>query len=60
MIMAAQLVDIKCVKEFARKLPQSSVLRDVILSEPDSLPASEFISKSAVWLKISSKEGVHD
>ena len=50
------MIDIKGVKEFAMSLPPSSSLREVILSEPDKIPALEFLGKSEVWLKLAGKE----
>ena len=50
------MIDIKRVKEFAMSLPPSSSLREVILSEPDMIPAVEFLGKSKVWLKLAGKE----
>jgi hypothetical protein len=45
------------IKQFAReRLPQHSVLRDVILFEPDDLQPVEFIAKVDVWLRLIVKE----
>jgi hypothetical protein len=49
-------VDITGIKEFVRKLPPTSVLRDVIMSEPDVMTLAEFASKSSIWLKLSGRE----
>lgn len=39
------------VKKFAaERLPQRSVLRDVILQEKDEVDACEFLGKLEVWL----------
>jgi len=46
-------VELETLKAFAHdRLPTSSPLRDLILTEPDKLPASEFLVKSKVWLKL--------
>ena len=44
------LVELKRLSE--TKLPQDSILRGLILSEPDSIPAESFFSKLAVWLNV--------
>ena len=55
-MILGNMVDITGVKEFAMSLPVSSTLREIILSEPDAIPALDFLSKSEVWLKLASKE----
>jgi len=56
--MAASTVTIAPLKRFARiKLPQSSALREVLLTEGDSLSPIEFLSKLDIWLKLLEREG---
>jgi len=51
------LIDIRRLKTFAYdNLPRSSILRDLLLSEPDELPKTEFMVKIGLWLKISRRE----
>ena len=51
------LVDIRRLKTFAyENLPRSSILRDLLLSEPDELPKTDFVVKIGLWLKISRRE----
>lgn len=53
-------VDIKPLKQKAIVFPEP--LKSLILSEPDILDASDFISKLGTWLKlvkISEKQGVN-
>ncbi len=49
-------IDITRIKDFVRKMPPSSILRELILSEPDTLAPAEFVNKSEVWLKLSDRE----
>jgi len=51
------LVELKRLSE--RKLPKDSILRRLILSEPDSIPRESFLSKLAVWLNIFYTEPVN-
>jgi hypothetical protein len=44
------LVQLKQLSE--RKLPKESILRRLILSEPDSIPTESFLSKLAVWVNL--------
>ena len=55
-ISTNRLVDISGVKNFARTLSRDSLLREVILAEPDQLSPVEFLAKSEVWLRICRKE----
>ena len=55
-MISGNMVDITGVKEFAMRLPISSTLREIILSEPDSMPSTEFVSKSGIWLKLFERE----
>jgi len=51
------LINIRRLKTFAlANLPRSSILRDLLLSEPDELPKTDFIVKIGLWLKISRRE----
>jgi hypothetical protein len=46
-------VDIRHLKEFtASTVPRHWILRDVILSERDTLGVGEFCAKSELWLKL--------
>ncbi len=46
-------VGIRELKAFVHDmLPAKSPLRDLILTEPDVLPSSEFLVKCSVWLKL--------
>lgn len=48
--MEERTIDISRLKrEFAKKFPENP-LTYVLLSEPDSLKASEFIAKAQTWL----------
>jgi len=51
------LVELKRLSE--GKLPKDSILRRLIISEPDSIPRESFLSKLAVWLKIFYTEPVN-
>lgn len=52
-----QSLNIRKLKLFAfEKLPKQSLLREIILSEPDELDAHEFIVKVDVWLKLLKRE----
>jgi hypothetical protein len=45
------------LKQFAReRLAQHSVLRDVILIEPDEMQPVEYVAKANVWLRLISRE----
>ena len=55
-----RLIDISGVKNFARSLSTNSLLREVILAEPDQLSGVEFLAKSEIWLRICRKEGEKD
>ena len=47
------LINISKLKEFAyKRLPRSSQLRDLIISEKELLCIDEFLAKIEVWLKI--------
>lgn len=50
-------VDIRALKQsVASKLGSSSLLRKVMLAEPDHLPAEELIGKIGTWLAILKEE----
>ena len=40
------------IKGFARTLPDNHVLKDIILSEPDTLDAHDFMAKWEIWIKL--------
>lgn len=52
----AAVIDIRRIKDCVRKLPSGSLLREVILSEPDMLTKLAFVTKGEIWLKISQRE----
>ena len=48
---------LKLLKEFVtKKLPPTSTVRELILSEPDELPKDEFVAKFKVWATLLNKE----
>jgi len=48
-----RVVNIQLLKVFAlEKLPHTSPLRDLILSEKDELAVSEFLAKLEDWIKL--------
>ena len=50
-------VDIRALKDFVTtKFGSNSFLRKVIITEPDHLPAEEFIGKIGTWLAILREE----
>jgi hypothetical protein len=50
-------VDMRGLKRFAlEKLSSRPLLREIILSEEDSLEPSEFVAKMKIWLKLFSAE----
>ena len=50
-------VNIQLLKQFAyEKLLTSSILRDILLSEKQHLPVSEFLVKTEIWLKLIESE----
>jgi hypothetical protein len=50
-------IDIKLLKEFAlEKLVSYPFTRNLILEEPSSIKAEEFLIKMEVWLKLLEKE----
>ncbi len=46
-------VSIKPLKELALKLAKDSILRQVLLVEPEEMDAEEFVGKILTWLKLS-------
>lgn len=51
------MVDIRSLKRVAAKiLPVDSILRKVLLSEPDSLEAREYLAKLGTWLLLLREE----
>lgn len=58
--ISQRVVNIRRLKDFAlEKLKSNSPLRDVILSEPDQLTASDFLAKLHIWLRLLKFEGSH-
>jgi len=53
-------LNIKALKTFAiEKLPKSSTLRDILLSEPDQIPQTEFLIKLDIWTRLFNLEEQH-
>lgn len=50
--MTSAKVNIRPLKEWALNLPKNSVLRDLLLGEPDELQADEALILFSVWLKL--------
>ena len=51
-------VDIRSLKQsVVARFGPSSLLRRVMLAEPDRLPAEEFVGKIGTWLAILGEEG---
>ena len=52
-----QNIDIRVLKNFvSTRFVSSSLLRKVIVAEPDYLPAEELVGKSGTWLAILREE----
>lgn len=52
-IPASRAVSMRSMKQWTRdKLREGSALREVILSEPDELTASEFLGRLPVYLRL--------
>jgi hypothetical protein len=45
-------VDLRPLKAAVGRLPQGHPAREVILAEPDSIAASEYVSKVDVWFRL--------
>jgi hypothetical protein len=57
-IKRERTVSISRLKTFGYdRLSTASALRNLILSESDELPASEFLVKASVWLKLLGRQG---
>ncbi len=52
-------VDIRPLKEFATRLPVSSMFRRIILQENDYVSRKSFAQKLGIWMKIL-REEIHD
>jgi hypothetical protein len=50
------MINISQLKEFAKELPPSSLFRELVLAEPDIIPAPEFVDKSVVWVRLFARE----
>jgi len=49
-------VDLRKLKSFAvEQLPKKSALREVLVTEKDSLDVIEFLAKAEIWLRLISK-----
>lgn len=56
-LQVSRLVDLRPIKNVAKKLPPTSVLREVVLAEPaDRLDFREFLGKIPIWLKLLERE----
>lgn len=56
-----KVVNVHPLKRMAAKvLPDDSILRRVLLSEPDSLEAGEYVAKLGTWLVILREEMTTD
>ena len=52
-LQAYSNINIKPLKQFAlNRLSTKPTLRGVLLSEPDQMTKSEFITKSEVWMRL--------
>lgn len=50
-------VKLKTIKEFViKKLPSTSMVRQLILTEPDEIPKEEYIVKFKLWAALLNKE----
>lgn len=50
-------LNIRAIKDWAaRNLPDDSVLRSVIVSEPDELTMEAYFAKMDIWLKLVKRE----
>ena len=49
-------LDIKRLKEFAKCLPQDSILKSLILSQSDQMDGQELIIKLETWIEVANKE----
>lgn len=55
--LARSLVDVRPLKALAtQELAEGSILRGVLLSELDSMPATDFLAKTSTWLAILREE----
>jgi len=48
------------LKLLIEKFPPGSPLRDLILSEADSLNPQEFLAKADIWLKLLRRDKIRD
>ena len=56
-VLAQSRVDVRPLKALAsEKLAEGSILRGVLLSEPDSMPAGDYLAKVSTWLAILREE----
>ena len=53
--MAPKTVDVRRLKDFVLRLPNVSVLRDLLLTEDDELGMNDFLAKMDLWLKLLSR-----
>ena len=51
-----KLISLRRIKSFALRLPSESLLREILLREPDKIDALEFVVKVPVWLYLLEKE----
>ena len=55
-MQSGNMINISQLKEFAKELPPSSLFRELVLAEPDLIPAPEFVDKSVVWVRLFARE----
>jgi hypothetical protein len=49
-------ISLRRIKSYALRLPSESLLREILLREPDKIDALEFVVKVPVWLYLLEKE----
>ena len=57
--MPDQAVNIKPLKGLvATNFPVNSIVRTLILEEPETMPAEEYVIKVGIWLRILRRNGI--
>ncbi len=49
-------ISLRRIKYYALRLPSESILREILLREPDKIDALEFVVKVPIWLYLLEKE----
>jgi hypothetical protein len=49
-------ISLRRIKYYALRLPSESLLREILLREPDKIDALEFVVKVPIWLYLLEKE----